>query len=701
MHFTCLGQNINLVHKIAWKGERVCIEAEGVLSYDSLKNSDGDAVLPIKIMSLYATTADGQKVWDVIAPYKAKQPKMWLTIDVPLNAEVGVYHSPDFKIVLEVLSLELPRRDNWSFHLDLWQNPWAVARVHKVAPWSEDHFRVLEKHLMLLADAGQKVITTTVVDNVWASQTFDAHGSMVKWIRNDQGLVFDFSVFIRYVDLCDKVGIRGPIHVFSVLPWGSNQGCGAKDGKAKYTMHNGDDIYTAPGHTLYNQLWSIFMGEFVKVIRKKGWVKRIHFAFDERHEDEMMAALKMLEDVLPYDFKPLRTASAYEYNKKYTDLITDLSPAFNKRKNWNHIAAARRAKGQKTTFYLCEWPKPPSANNFLCSPIHENKWVGWYAAANGLDGFLRWAFDSWPEDPLLSGDFPGPHGHWPAGDTFLSYPHGWGSRRLAMLREGIQDFEKFRVLQRIAPGIVRDILAPFVHEDIIPTQMMKIGQNSLDELSKRVTKTNVTATYYVMRHGDRYDVEHKEEWRRRVQTYGHAAHDTPLSHNGKEQARCVAQWFRDQGKTLDAVYSSPYLRTLQTAEQFGHAIRVESGLCEGWHEKVEDPSQRAQYIPCIDLDYQSVVKARHGELYPDEYVTRVTTCAKHFGKHEHGNMLFVSHAGTSLVFVATLLNIPARRLGKIGVCDVIRIDRFADGTFHLIHKFTPHQFPTITPPWGF
>jgi hypothetical protein len=31
-----------------------------------------------------------------------------------------------------------------AFFLDLWQQPWAVARYHGVKPFSPEHYRVLE-----------------------------------------------------------------------------------------------------------------------------------------------------------------------------------------------------------------------------------------------------------------------------------------------------------------------------------------------------------------------------------------------------------------------------------------------------------------------------------------------------------------------------------------------------------------------------
>ena len=40
--------------------------------------------------------------------------------------------------------------------------------------------------------------------------------------------------------------------------------------------------------------------------------------------------------------------------------------------------------------------------------------------AYGYDGFLRWAYDAWPEDA----DRDARHGSWAAGDCYMVYPGG-------------------------------------------------------------------------------------------------------------------------------------------------------------------------------------------------------------------------------------------------------------------------------------
>ena len=61
----------------------------------------------------------------------------------------------------------------------------------------------------------------------------------------------------------------------------------------------------------------------------------------------------------------------------------------------------------------------------------------------GFDGFLRWAYNSWPENPMIDSRYI----KWPAGDTYFIYPGPLSSVRFERLREGIQDYEKIRILR--------------------------------------------------------------------------------------------------------------------------------------------------------------------------------------------------------------------------------------------------------------
>ena len=106
----------------------------------------------------------------------------------------------------------------------------------------------------------------------------------------------------------------------------------------------------------------------------------------------------------------------------------------------NDVLEQRRQQGKLSTWYTSCTEKYP--NGFTFSPPAEHVWIGWYTAAKNMDGYLRWAYNSWPKNPIEDSRFTA----WPAGDTYQVYPGPMTSIRFEKLIEGIQDFEKINLL---------------------------------------------------------------------------------------------------------------------------------------------------------------------------------------------------------------------------------------------------------------
>ena len=369
---------------------------------------------------------------------------VWIAVDIPPQAPPGVYEgnisvestsgTVNHAITLEVMNKSLPAPSAWSFHLDLWQNPYAVARFNRVKLWSAEHINLLKPLLTMLAQAGQKCITTTLIEDPWAGQTFDPYGSMIKWIKKADGTwTYDYSVFDLYVNLAMESGIKEQINCYSMVPVGNKFSW--FDEKSSKTI----TIESIPGTKAYEDMWRSFLHDFKGHLKAKGWLNKTAIALDEREEEEMEKMFVFLKEAAP----ELKISMAGFYYGKINPAIYDFSS------NWRHVDTlagdvldARRRAGLKTTYYVaCGIPKP---NNFTFSPPAESCYEGWFASAMGFDGFLRWAYNSWPENPLLDSRFT----RWPSGDTYFVYPNAQSSVRFERLREGIQDYEKIRILRK-------------------------------------------------------------------------------------------------------------------------------------------------------------------------------------------------------------------------------------------------------------
>ena len=412
----------------------------------SSKGLDGSVLVPEALIGDCLDTAE-----TVNLPENGFRP-FWLTVDVPAKTDPGTYSGTvsaiakggrkiDFKVSLTVQDLSLPSPRDWKYHLDLWQHPWAVARYHGVKPFSPEHYALLRPVLGVLADAGQKTITTTLTDLPWNHQNFDPYYTMVRHVKQADGTwTHDYSLFDEWVTFAQSCGVGPQIHCYTMVTWG-------------YLIHyvdgaTGDVVAEkmVPGTSAHEKFWGPFLADFQKHVEAKGWLGRVYIAIDERTRADLLASADLLRRYAPglkiqmAGNKPPSTFKGIEIASYAQSMQADwVSPAFKAE------VSARRDKGYVTTTYICCSPFHP--NTFTPSPYAEQQWLGLYTAAQGFDGLLRWAAFNWPRDPLFDSSYCAHHCPWSPGDTFLIYPGPRLSVRFENLRDSIENFEKIRILR--------------------------------------------------------------------------------------------------------------------------------------------------------------------------------------------------------------------------------------------------------------
>lgn len=371
---------------------------------------------------------------------------IWISIDIPRDAVPGTYTGTlqsaaegglqsQVAVSLEVEPAVLPPPSQWGVHLDLWQHPEAVARWHDVRPWSDEHFALMRPLMQRLADAGQKVITCSVIDEAWNGQTYDAWPSMVQWVRGKDGIMrYDFRIFDRYVEFMMSLGIREQISCYTMLPWSL---------KVRYRDEaTGDDAFLTlePGKASYEEIWAPFLHALRDHVKAEGWLGITCISLDERPDAYVLPTIDLIRRHAP----DLKIVSAVNAPSRLSAHIDDMSPIITHARFSPGELEQRRAEGRKTTFYVCLHPARP--NTFTASPTAEAEWLGLFAAANRLDGFLRWAYNSWNRSPFEKTDFV----NWPCGDCWLVYPGNRSSVHFECLRDGLENFEKIALLRRAA-----------------------------------------------------------------------------------------------------------------------------------------------------------------------------------------------------------------------------------------------------------
>ena len=425
-----------------WRGETAYVDIPGwsaleIAPYDATSEGDVSVRLAHYAEVAYAESPRScqmRRCRDVLSACEASggTPSVAI-VSVPEEAKPGVYSFGPLSV--EVPDRVLPQPSEWKYFLDLWQHPWAVARFRGVEPFSKEHYAAMRPVWEALAGCGVKALTVTLLDLPWNHQCYDAYGSMIGRTRNDDGSwTFDYSLFDAYVEFGRSCGIGPDIACYTMCPWGY---------VVRWKNSKGEvcKAEARPGTDVFKDYWGGFLASFAAHLKEKGWFEDTYIAMDERSPEDVMTIAGFVQEKAPgmkiamagnrkpSDFKGIKIDN-------YSQVLYKATPEFIAE------AAERRAKGMKTTLYVCCSPKRP--NTFMESSPQEACWIGAYSALCGLDGFLRWAANSWPADPYEDASF----GNWLPGDTFLVYPGGELSGRLVRLRNGIVLAEKLRILNK-------------------------------------------------------------------------------------------------------------------------------------------------------------------------------------------------------------------------------------------------------------
>ena len=463
-------QNVATLH--AWKGERANIQAvlysksdQGTLSVrmtEWKKNGSatgvngGDARFVNYVITDDFTSCGNNSMnyptWLVadvidqnkphIVPAMETRP-VWCTLEIPRIIEAGEYTTEleivnadnqvvkSLKLNIVVDSHSLPTVAEQKFHLDFWQQPYAVSRYYSVERWSDEHLEALRPYLQALGRAGQRVVTAILFYEPWGEQTHDLFDPMVQTTKKSNGTwAYDYTVFDKYVELCGEYGINKQINCFSMLPW---------DMSFRYfdeASNSYKNLTTTYSSTEYRELWTSFLTAFKAHLQQKGWFEKTVIAVDERGEAAMLKAHEIANAL------GFKMALAGNYHGSLCDILHDKCVQLGQE---HHITAAqladRKSKNRVTTYYTsCANSEP---NIYTNSYPAEAAYLPIYAAKMNLDGYLHWSWMNWDEDPLTDSRYR----KFGSGDTYCYYPGNRSSVRFERLIEGIHQYEKIQILR--------------------------------------------------------------------------------------------------------------------------------------------------------------------------------------------------------------------------------------------------------------
>lgn len=194
----------------------------------------------------------------------------------------------------------------------------------------------------------------------------------------------------------------------------------------------------------------------------------------------------------------------------------------------------------------------------------------------------------------------------------------------------------------------------------------------------------MSQTVWIARHGNRLDFVNPEWFNTATKRY-----DPPLSEDGFVQASELGQ--RLKAENISHIFASPFLRTVQTANEIAKVmqlpIKLEGGLGE-WHNSewmTEKPEIQTKVwmtkeYPLIDWNYDSYLTPEYPETKMDVLQRTKATITKLVANFD-SDILIVGHGAS--VFGVTQGLIPKVPEFKVALCCLTKIVRISEDSWHL------------------
>lgn len=413
---------------------------------------------------------------------------LWVELKVPADAQPGdyqiivhlfssMYDEDEVLVAKESIPLHvyphvMPEPKDFKFYLDLWQHNSNVARKHDVKLWSDEHFAVLDSYAASLAALGQKSIFICASESPWGGWKCAANqrhnGNLYEYSiigitrEPDGSFTYDYSKMQRYIDICTSKGISGDIEVFGIVNIWDNDYMSYKvlceeygekirlryldkaDGCVKY-MRNLEDI-----KDYIKSLEAYFI--------ETKQIHRVRIAADEPSDiEKYRKSISLIRELTPaFLFKTAINHAEFigEFGENINDFAPYLHCVCDEYRKLMEYKAENPQK--KFLYYVCCGPAHP--NTFLGSPLTESRLLPIITNFLRFDGFLRWNYTVWPDDPRKELRY----GHWRTGDTNFVYP-GYNGQVMLSLRyknfqRGVYDYEMLEKIRRCKGDAVADAL---------------------------------------------------------------------------------------------------------------------------------------------------------------------------------------------------------------------------------------------------
>ena len=388
-----------------------------------------------------------------------------LWIDVTIPADIGATGVSELKIELvdasgairsedtlkiDVINAVIPEQEliltQW-FHCD------CLANYYDVEAWSEKHWKIVENFARVAHKNGiNLLLTPTFTPPLDTAVGGERLTTQLVGVKVENGKYsFNFDLLDRWVDMCDRIGIKyfEIAHLFT--QWG------AKHAPKIMATVNGEYKKIFGWETdAVSEEYVGFLREFISALldhmKKNGNDKRCFFHISDEpqieHIESYTAAKKSVSDLLD-GYVIMDALSDYDFFEKG---IVDMPIPCN-----DHIKPFLENNVPNLWTYYCCGQRVNVSNRLISMPSWRNRSIGMQMYKYDIVGFLQWGYNFYNNqfsvneiEPFtdLSGE------HWvPAGDTFSVYPgpHGkcYESLRIVVFHDALQDMRAMRLCESL------------------------------------------------------------------------------------------------------------------------------------------------------------------------------------------------------------------------------------------------------------
>lgn len=397
---------------------------------------------------------------------------IWITVYIPKEAAAGDYtgkaiiHTSegDFEAVinLTVYSVQLPDTNKgeftmeyWSFFAGAWYHGYSPANFVKdyygYEKYSEEWWELIDKAAENMKEHRINVLLVRSQDLLLdAGTSIDTSGKYS----------FNWSLFDKYIQRFIDKGVVKKLVGFQLLEQFSVDHVHVIK---RDSYGNMNIINEAPGSLCAENWLDQYLPALRSHLEEKGWLNiwMQHIADEPNHNPDIWVSTR--EKVRKYMpevkcSEALDITNLNEHLADHIDLWVPRAEQFDENVDFFN---ARKEAGDDVWVYTCCEPSPAYfLNKFIDRPYWYSRLLSWGCFKYGLSGFLHWGYNYWDESDTNFGLNPEAIFK---GDGFIVYPDPShktikNSVRLIATRDGVEEFELFKILERKNPDLASKIV---------------------------------------------------------------------------------------------------------------------------------------------------------------------------------------------------------------------------------------------------